>query len=167
MLELVPRKTKSQLIAPRHVRPGIVLARRRRTQQEEGHGRLALEGLYLPREPQWQHDEHRVSADPPHLGGGCCTDIRTSWVRLKVMFSGGARKPDARSSPAGTMKASRRQSSSQRSTKRLQASYKLTVHGPEYGTGEELVINPEAFPDAKVLRRHDVVANPHLLHVGA
>ncbi|KDO23315.1 hypothetical protein SPRG_11629 [Saprolegnia parasitica CBS 223.65] len=51
------------------------------------------------------------------------------------------------------MKASRRQSSSQRSTKRLQASYKLTVHGPEYGTGEELVINPEAFPDAKV---HDL-----------
>jgi hypothetical protein len=24
------------------------------------------------------------------------------------------------------------------------------VHGTEYGTGEELVINPECFPDAKV-----------------
>ncbi|OQR82637.1 hypothetical protein ACHHYP_15711 [Achlya hypogyna] len=61
------------------------------------------------------------------------------------------------------MKPSRRQSSARASSKRLQASYKLTVHGPEYGTGEELVINPEAFPDAKV---HDLweISQPEREH---
>ncbi|OQS06533.1 hypothetical protein THRCLA_01423 [Thraustotheca clavata] len=48
------------------------------------------------------------------------------------------------------MRAPRRQSNSRTSTRRLQGSYKMTVHGPEYGMGEELVLNPEAFPEAKV-----------------
>ncbi|KAF0688326.1 Aste57867_20038 [Aphanomyces stellatus] len=43
----------------------------------------------------------------------------------------------------------RRPSGSRQPSKR-QAPVKLMVHGPEYGTGEELVVNPESFPDLKL-----------------
>lgn len=47
----------------------------------------------------------------------------------------------------------RRASRSKRSTSartQERATFSLMVHGPEYGAGEEVVINPECFPQIKV-----------------
>ncbi|ETV97965.1 hypothetical protein, variant 2 [Aphanomyces invadans] len=44
----------------------------------------------------------------------------------------------------------RRPSATRTSSRRQNAAYKLMVHGPEYGNGEELIVNPESFPDLKV-----------------
>jgi hypothetical protein len=35
--------------------------------------------------------------------------------------------------------------------------FSLMVHGAEFGAGEELVINPDCFPDVKVRTRSDCV----------
>ncbi|CAK4408937.1 unnamed protein product [Aphanomyces euteiches] len=56
--------------------------------------------------------------------------------------------------PLGQQKLMRRPSTSRMLSKQRNSAYKLMVHGPEYGTGEELVVNPESFPDLKL---HDIV----------